>query len=149
MLSLSAARCLESRIAANSGESANREETPTRVAACARRKDARGRTFSEIKLDRPNCAHADTECLPSSLETGQRRRRRIDAGCGGGRLNADRRVYVSIKPDARGINPRGRRGRGVGGGRAAGRDGGERDRSIALIETAVSPILMRDYHCRR
>lgn len=46
-------------------------------------------------------AHADTECLPSSLETGRQ-------------LNADRRVYVSIKPDARGINPRGRRG---GGGR--------------------------------
>lgn len=34
---------------------------------------------------------------------------------GGGRLNADRRVYVSINPDARGINPRteeGNEGRG-------------------------------------
>lgn len=58
---------------------------------------------------------------------------------GGGRLNADRRVYVSINPDARGINPRTKEGN----------EGREGNRSIALIETAVSPILMQDYHCRR
>lgn len=45
---------------------------------------------------------------------------------GGGQPNPDRRVYVSIKPDARGIN--------LEKGTA------ERDRSIALIETATSDL---------
>lgn len=53
------------------------------------------RGFPEIKLDRLDCTHA--ECLP--LETAAR----TEAG-GDGQPSPDRRVYVSIKPDARGIN---------------------------------------------
>lgn len=48
---------------------------------------------------------------------------------GGGQPNPDRRVYVSIKPDARGIN--------LGKGPA---ESVARDRSIALIETAASDL---------
>jgi len=71
-------------------------------------------------LDRLNCTHA--ECLPpeTAARRGQGRRR------GGGQPNLDRRVYVSIKPDARGINL----GKGM-------TESAARDRSIALIETAA------------
>lgn len=63
------------------------------------------------------------------------------------RLNPARRVYVSIKPDTRIINPA--HGGGEGGTGEGGNNGWVQDRSIALIETAVSDLNAGGYHCWR
>lgn len=95
---VSTARCLENQ--PDSGESANPERFAGAFVAAHAAKMFRGERygadFPKLNWTGLDCTHA--ECLPPETAV-----RRAGAG-GGGQPNPDRRVYVSIKPDARGIN---------------------------------------------